>query len=226
MVKEIVFDFETTGLDYSKDKIVQYTFLNNETGEYISSYVNPERPMEIEASKVTGITDLDLKEYKPFSHHVKKIVDFVGKEKDTYLIAHNGDAFDKLFLLRELQLCRKTIPSSWKFIDTLKLSRRFFPEFKKHTMDVLRDYLQLSTKNNHNAAKDVFDLSIIYNSFRQNHSAKDLYNISFYSISFGKYRGQDYREIPSSYMDFLVEKKVYLNHPDLFTYLYDSKIIS
>ena len=83
MVKEIIFDLETTGLDYTKDAIIQYTFLNYQTDEYISGYVNPQRPMTKEASDITGVTDIDLKEYQPFSNHVEKILNFIGKEKET-----------------------------------------------------------------------------------------------------------------------------------------------
>ena len=123
---KIIFDLETTGLDYTKDAIIQYTFLNYQTDEYISGYVNPQRPMTKEASDITGVTDIDLKEYQPFSNHVEKILNFIGKEKETYLIAHNGDRFDKLFLSAALLSCGKSLSPFWKFIDTLKLYRHFF----------------------------------------------------------------------------------------------------
>lgn len=226
MVKEIIIDFETTGLDYANDKIIQYTFLNNETKEYISGYVNPQRPMNLEASKVTGITDIDLKEYRPFSSHVDKILDFIGQEDNVFFIAHNGDHFDKLFFIRELQSCGKSLHPSWKFIDTLKLSRYFRPDLKQHTMDSLRTEFNLSTKNNHSASKDVFDLSMIYNHFRKDHCVEELHDISFHYISFGKYRGNDYRKLPLDYLDFLIQKKVYLNQPDLCSFLYQEKLLS
>jgi DNA polymerase III alpha subunit (gram-positive type) len=226
MVKEIIFDFETTGLDYTKDRIIQYTFLNNDTNEYISGYVNPQCPMTSRASEITGITDIDLKEYKPFSYHVKKILDFIGEDGEIYLIAHNGDCFDKLFLSAALQSCGKSLSSCWKFIDTLKLYRYFYPDYSRYTMDFLRDTMNLSTKNNHSAAKDVFDLSVIYNNLRERYKVKELFDISFHYINFGKYRGNDFRKIPKDYLDFLVQKKVYLNQPDLFSFLYQEKLIS
>ena len=180
MVKEIIFDFETTGLDYTKDRIIQYTFLNNDTNEYISGYVNPQCPMTSRASEITGITDIDLKEYKPFSYHVKKILNFFGEDGEIYLIAHNGDCFDKLFLSAALQSCGKSLSSCWKFIDTLKLYRYFYPDYSRYTMDFLRDTMNLSTKNNHSAAKDVFDLSVIYNNLRERYKVKELFDISFH----------------------------------------------
>ena len=219
MVKEIIFDLETTGLDYTKDAIIQYTFLNYQTDEYISGYVNPQRPMTKEASDITGVTDIDMKEYQPFSNHVEKILNFIGKEKETYLIAHNGDRFDKLFLSAALLSCGKSLSPFWKFIDTLKLYRHFFPEYPQHTMDFLREKMNLTTKNNHSAAKDVFDLSLLYHDLRKNHHVKTLFDISFHFINFGKYKGEDFRNIPKDYLDFLIQRKIYLTNPDLLCYL-------
>jgi DNA polymerase III alpha subunit (gram-positive type) len=219
MVKEIIFDFETTGLDYTKDAIIQYTFLDYQTDEYISGYVNPQRPMTKKASEITGVTDIDLKEYQPFSHHVEKILNFIGNEKYTYLVAHNGDRFDKLFFSAALQSCGKSLSPFWKFIDTLKLYRHFSPEYTQYTMDFLREKMNLTTKNNHSATKDVFDLSLLYHHLRKNYHVKNLHDTSFHYINFGKYKGGDFRNIPKDYLDFLIQQKIYLTNPDVFCYL-------
>ncbi len=215
---EIIFDFETTGTDYATDSITQFTFLKKKTGEYFASLVNPKQPISIGAIETTGITNVDVERYPPFEHLIPQILDFIGDEP-VYLIAHNGDRFDKLFLFRFLRNNGYSIPSTWKFIDTLKLSRIRYPLEKSHRMDDLRERFHLSTKNNHSANKDVFDLAIIYDGLKQNDSPKTLHELSLHYVSFGKYRGSDFRMLPKSYIDFLIEKQVYLDKEDVFCYL-------
>lgn len=215
---EIFFDFETTGTDIARDSITQFTFMKNETSEYFGSLVNPKQPISSEAVKITGITNADVERYPPFGHFIPKILDFIGDEP-VYLIAHNGDRFDKLLLIRFLQENGYSMPSTWKFIDTLKLSRIRYPLEKSHRMDNLRERFNLSTKNNHSANKDVFDLAIIYKGLKQNDSSKTLHELSLHYVSFGKYKGSDFRTVPKSYIDYLIQNQVYLYQEDVFCYL-------
>ena len=222
MTKEIVFDLETTGLE-KHDRITQYTFLNVNTNEYIDSYVNPKIPIDPEAVKVTGITDMDLKNKKTFHHHIPRILEFIlDDERQTFLIAHNGDAFDREVLSREFQRCGSSFPifQSFSFIDTLKLSRKLLHnELESHTLDSLRRYCNLSSDNAHSASKDVFDLAIVYKKFKQTLSVDELYDISFHYVSFGKYRGKDFREIPTNYIDFLIQKEFYDSNSTFLAYI-------
>ncbi len=215
---EIIFDLETTGTDYATDAITQFTFLKKQTGEYFASLVNPKQPISLGAIQTTGITNVDVEFYPPFEHFIPQILDFIGDEP-VYLIAHNGDRFDKLLLFRFLRSNGYSIPSTWKFIDTLKLSRIRYPMETSHRMDSLRERFQLSTKNNHSANKDVFDLAIIYDGLKQNDSPEKLHEMSLHYVSFGKHRGSDFRTLPTSYIDYLIRNQVYLYQEDVFCYL-------
>lgn len=221
MPKEIVFDLETTGLEIH-DQITQYTFLNIETNEFIASYVKPEIQIHPRAVEVTGITDMDLKDKKTFHHHIQTILDFITDTNDTndtepiYLIAHNGDTFDRQILAQEFQRCGSTFPifQHFRFIDTVKLSRKLLHELESHKLDSLRKYCNLSSDNAHSAAKDVFDLAIVYNKFKENKTVEELYDISFHYFPFGKHRGEDFREIPKEYIkNFILKKEIYNTDP-------------
>lgn len=237
-MKEIVWDLETTGLDYNIDKIVQYTFMDCNSGETISSYVNPLHPMTLEASKITGITDSKLQDKQPFSTHAQSILDFIfqnknknknNNSKDTiYLIAHNGDRFDKLFLLKEFQRIQLHFPlQDIRFIDTLKVSRIVFKNtLKKFDMGTLRKKYGLDDTNSHCSNKDVLDLSIIYKNLKESHSKEKMYDISINTCCFGKYKNMDFRSIPTSYLDYLQNKNTHLYHEDLLNYFIRTKKIS
>ena len=201
---EIIFDLETTGTDTNNDKITQYTFLNIKTNTFIASYVNPEKPIHPDAVKITGITDIDLQDKLPFTYHIQKILDFITqKNTPTFLIAHNGDSFDRQILANEFKRAGSDFPifQYFKFIDTVKLSRALFHDvLEDHSLKSLRRYCNLSTNNSHSATKDVFDLAVVYNLFKQKMDLNKLHDLSFHYIPFGKYKGQDFRNIPQDYI--------------------------
>ena len=63
----IIFDLETTGLDAKLDKIIEIGALkykNNELVEEFSVLVNPKVKLPPVITKITGLTDEDLKEQK------------------------------------------------------------------------------------------------------------------------------------------------------------------
>ena len=57
-------------------------------------------------------------------------------------------------------------------------------ELECHKLDSLRKYCNLSSDNAHSAAKDVFDLAIVYNKFKENKTVEELYDISFHYFPF------------------------------------------
>ena len=75
----ILFDVKTTGLDDSKDKIVQIAMMkssNNTIIETFNALVNPEIPRreQLEAAKIHGLTPEMLEEEKPFEFYAKTIL--------------------------------------------------------------------------------------------------------------------------------------------------------
>lgn len=223
----IFFDFETTGLNIlgpnATDKIIQFMFLKGSSMEFYSSFVNPERPIPTETIKLNGITSMDIETYKPLSFYLPKIIDFIESKKDenVYLVAHNGDSFDKPLLLQEMQKNKIEIPDTWFFIDTLKLSRKYLPELPNHKMDTLRKHFDISTKFSHLATKDVCDLQIIYQKLAGEKKPNEIYQICrdlAKYMPFGKYKGQSLCNIPPDYFIYLLENKIITLHknPDLY----------
>ncbi len=164
VMREIVFDTETTGLSPSSgDRLVEIgcvEMINRvETGRSFHAYFNPERTMPIEAENVHGLSESFLADKPLFEDLVEDLLDFLD---DSPLVAHNA-AFDFAFINHELGACgRLTIPTS-RMVDTLALARVRHPG-AKHSLDALctRYGIDRSHRVKHGALLDAQLLAQLY----------------------------------------------------------------
>jgi DNA polymerase-3 subunit epsilon len=163
-MREIVFDTETTGLDpASGDRIVEIgaieLYNHIPTGRSFHRYLNPERPMSIDAARIHGLDDAFLKDKPLFAHVVDEWLDFVG---DAVLIAHNA-GFDLAFVNAELARAGRALLGDDRVIDTLMLARRKHPG-SPASLDALmaRYQVDASRRTLHGALLDAELLSEVY----------------------------------------------------------------
>ncbi|MCA3248553.1 MAG: DNA polymerase III subunit epsilon [Azospirillum sp.] len=126
-MREIVLDTETTGLDPSKNRIVEIAcveLLNHvPTGRTFHKYVNPEMEISPEAAAVHGITNDKVKDAPVFGEIAGEFLDFAG---DAKFVIHNAE-FDMGFINAELgRLGFEKLPMS-RALDTVRLARQKFP---------------------------------------------------------------------------------------------------
>jgi DNA polymerase-3 subunit epsilon len=163
-MREIVFDTETTGLSFSGgDRLVEIgcvELVNRVmTGRTFHRYVNPERPMPIEAFNVHGLSDIFLSDKPCFHEVVEDLLEFIG---DSPLIAHNAN-FDFGFINGELIRCGRPIVDLSRMVDTLAIARVKHPG-AKHTLDALcvRYGIDLTQRTLHGALIDASLLAQVY----------------------------------------------------------------
>ena len=164
MLREIVLDTETTGLDPSSgDRIVEIGCVELidylPTGKTYHTHINPQRMMSDGASKVSGITDDMLRDKPIFSQIVDPFLEFIGESN---LIIHNA-AFDMKFINAELdRLCREPLPYT-RAIDTIVLARKKFPGSPANLDALCRRFnIDLSARVKHGALLDAELLSKVY----------------------------------------------------------------
>ena len=164
MVREIVFDTETTGLNPAGgDRMVEIgciEMINRvETGRHFHAYFNPLRPMPAEAEAVHGLSNLFLSNQPLFEDRVEELIEFFGEAP---LVAHNA-SFDFGFLNNELQLCGRPIVCMSRMVDTLVLARARHPG-AKHSLDALctRFGVDRSMRVKHGALLDAQLLAQVY----------------------------------------------------------------
>lgn len=129
MVREIVFDTETTGFDpETGDRLVEIGCIELEnhmpTGNNFHVYINPERDVPAEVVAVHGLDNERLKDEPTFGEIVGDFVDFIGM--DSKLIAHNAE-FDMKFINAELKMFGFPSIDPRRVIDTLPMARKKFP---------------------------------------------------------------------------------------------------
>ena len=137
IMREIVFDTETTGLDpRTGDRMVEIgciELVNRiPTGATFHAYFNPDRPMPYEAEQVHGLSDAFLGDKPRFAEKVAELLEFLA---DAPLVAHNAQ-FDFGFLNHELGQCGHVEIGLDRMVDTLALARRRHPG-AKHSLDAL-----------------------------------------------------------------------------------------
>ncbi len=128
MIREIVLDTETTGLDPAAgDRVVEIgcaELVNHiATGNTYHQYINPDRAMSAAAFAVHGLGDDFLGQQPVFADIVDAFLEFIG---DARLVIHNA-AFDIRFLDAELARAGRPPLGLARALDTLDVARRRFP---------------------------------------------------------------------------------------------------
>lgn len=165
MVREIVFDTETTGFKPEEgERLVEIgavELINHiPTGRTYHQYINPEKEVPEEAFKVHGLNYEFLKNYPKLSEIAQDFIDFVGD--DGILVAHNA-TFDINFINYEFKH-HGFITYSWdRVIDTLEIARNKFPG-QRNSLDALckRFNIDNSARTKHGALLDAELLAEVY----------------------------------------------------------------
>lgn len=164
MLREIVFDTETTGLDPRKgDRLIEIgciELVNRiPTGKEFHRYINPERTVPAEAEAVHGLSTQFLLDKPLFAEVAQEFIDFIAGDT---LVAHNA-VFDIGFLNAELERLKGPAISMSRVVDTLQLARRKHPA-GPNSLDALckRYGIDNSKRIKHGALMDSLLLAEVY----------------------------------------------------------------
>jgi DNA polymerase III subunit epsilon len=164
MIREIVLDTETTGVDARNgDRVVEIgcvELVNRcTTGRSFHVYLNPERPMSEGAFAVHGLSDAFLADKPKFADIAGDLVDFLD---DALLVIHNAP-FDVGFLDMEFARIGRPRLAQQRVVDTLVLARRKHPG-TSNSLDALsaRYGIDTSRRVKHGALLDAEILSEVY----------------------------------------------------------------
>lgn len=146
-----IVDIETTGLHGSRDRIIELAILRIEKNKLVDTYttlVNPQTYVSPFIERFTGISKEELYEAPVFDDIKKNVLDLLD---GAVFVAHNA-RFDYGFIRSEFKRTGHSFTA--KTLCTVKLSRRLFPQHRRHGLDALIDRYGLGFKSRHRAYDD------------------------------------------------------------------------
>jgi DNA polymerase III subunit epsilon len=166
MTRQVVLDTETTGLNAKLgDRIIEIgcvEILSRRLSErHFHAYLNPERDVDLGATRVHGLTLEDLRAKPKFADIARELLDFIAGAE---VIIHNAE-FDVEFL--DLELGRaghgRLADHIGKLTDTLAQARELHPG-RKNTLDALceRYFIDNAHRTLHGALLDARLLADCY----------------------------------------------------------------
>lgn len=227
-----VVDVETTGLDPLTDRICEIALVRCSVGQGIfdrgGRLCDPEIPIPASASAIHHIVDDDVKPFGPlvpesfFSH---------DRGKSDFYVAHNA-AFDSAFLPRSLG----------KFLCTMRLAQKLWPELESHSNQFLRYQLKLNPPVDrgspmHRALPDaivtatllIHELKTVVDSLDidvrenvSNNTVEELITwierpMVLHTVRFGKYKGLLWNEVPKDYLRWVLKSMTDADRDTLHT---------
>ena len=150
--QDLVFvDLETTGGNAAYHRITEVGIVRMHDGVVIeewNSLVNPECPIPAYIAAFTGITDEMVANAPRFADIASLMLE---KLRGPVFVAHNA-RFDYSFLRTEFR--RLDMNFSAPVLCTVKLSRRLFPQFPRHSLDAVMERHRLTCTARHRALGD------------------------------------------------------------------------
>jgi DNA polymerase III subunit epsilon len=150
----VAFDFETTGLDSTLDRVCEFgavRFGPDGEEEEFSALADPGIPISEEAAKVSGISDEMVAGLRPVGEVMREFIAFLGNAP---LVAHNTP-FDASFMYAEADRQGIARPKNELF-DSRLLAKEAFPHEEKYSLQILAARFRLDPGSAHRALDDAY----------------------------------------------------------------------
>ena len=221
---ELIFlDTETTGVDLTKDRLVQVCYKDKD-GVH-TEYFKAPIPMTVKSMSITHITDKMLADKPAFKDSQMK-KDLEKLLETNILVAHNAK-----FDIEMLKLEGVSVPNS---IDTLRVARHLDKEgvIPEYNLQFLRYYLNLEVEGNpHDAEGDVNVLCAVFERLlakvmkeipNRNEAIQEMIRISntpslYKTFNFGKHKDKPIAEVAQTdkgYLEWLLNQKLAAGEED------------
>lgn len=227
------FDLETTGVDTSSARIVQFAgikILPDGSQTEMNILINPGISIPADATAVHGITDDDVKAAPEFKETAYTINKFLSEPDDLVLAGFNICRYDVIVLLNEFFRNGNDIPKvlfSNNFLDIMSLYHHFNP---RDLSSCYQQYCNAEFKDAHNALEDTKATIKIYKAMKIKHRLGSLEEtVKIYAdgnlepegkiklnadnepvLTFGKYKDQTLKSIlmrDQRYLGWIIREK-------------------
>ncbi len=156
----VVYDLETTGLDRSKDRIIEIGAVRIKDGvmtETFSSLINPECLIPQKTTALTGITDAAVKGAPTIA---EVMPDFYKFCDGAIMVGQNSIQFDWPFLREKAEPMKIYFENEQ--LDIMLLAKQFYPELGKYNLDFLSKQFGVVNEEAHRAISDTVTTAKIF----------------------------------------------------------------
>lgn len=155
LTKDIIFfDIESTGLNVTRDRIVQIALIKyspkSDTPVEKTMLINPGIPISAEAMAVHGITPKDVARKPTFAQVAQELYDFIGNAD---LAGYNSNRFDVPMLMEEF--ARVGLELNLEKRRLIDVQRLFYKMEPRTLSAALKFYCNKEMVNAHDALADV-----------------------------------------------------------------------
>ncbi len=158
----VVVDTETTGLQaYAGDEVVSIALVELDglllTGREYVTYVNPERPIPAESTRIHGIVDADVAESPTFPEVLPDVLGFIDQ---AIVVGHHVD-FDLRFLNK---VCQKRLLSRLyhPHLDTMLLYLSWSGRVGHYTLGEVAGECNVRVEDRHSARGDALATAQVF----------------------------------------------------------------
>lgn len=159
-VIEIVLDTETTGLDFTREKMVEFAAVRLENGKIKDKFqtlINPQQHIRKSSIAIHGITQEMVEDAPTEEEIMPKILEFMG---DYPIVAHNA-IFDYSFINEAAKRVTGN-PITNERIDTQQMFKEIYPDLESHGLNALTDKFKVELVDHHRAMGDTMGLALAY----------------------------------------------------------------
>ncbi|PKB73375.1 MAG: hypothetical protein BZY75_02155 [SAR202 cluster bacterium Io17-Chloro-G7] len=152
----VALDLETTGLDQSRDTIIEVgavKFEGDRVLDTFQTFINPGRSIPAFVQRLTGISENQVKRAPFFSSIVSELADWI---EDHPVIGHNV-SFDLAFLSSH------GLPLKNPAYDTWDLASVLLPSSPQYSLGFLSDHFAVSHVDRHRALGDAKATFLVFN---------------------------------------------------------------
>lgn len=163
-----IVDIETTGGHAAANGITEIAINIHDEGEIVESYttlINPQRPIPVYITALTGIDDQTVAQAPTFNDVALQIFQLLHNK---VFVAHNVN-FDYSFIKHHLALAGYDL--NCKKLCTVRLSRKLLPGKLSYSLGKLCKTLNIPIENRHRATGDADATSILFNLLLQHDDA-------------------------------------------------------
>lgn len=172
---EIVLDVETTGLDYTKERMVEFAAIRLENGKMkdrFETLINPEQHIRKSSIAIHGIKEEDVKDAPTEAEVMPMILDFIG---DYPIVAHNA-IFDYSFI-NEASIRQTGKPITNARIDSQMMFKEIYPELESCGLESLMTKFNIEFSTRHRAMADTEGLAKAYPELKKLYEKKYAWQI-------------------------------------------------